>query len=282
MATDPQKEKSGLEHTAQAASTVKRAVKAGKALAGAAKGAAFGPYGLAAGAAWEGRKVIGKVIIVIVALLLLPVMILMMLPSMLFGGLGDTTEGKDDAVWDNAIVEEAIMNDYSVVIGQYAEACTAVDAVMQNAHAAVIERIQADFSEYGADDTMTLDDPYAMVLPHDSTRIICEYSALTDFEQSIKVNDLTQRLNEYLNYFFFYMVEEVEKTKPSYIQNEDGSYIEVQIPYTQVNYTVIYLGDDYISDDIFCLTEEQKKLAADLADSLKLYLDGGDEGGKTD
>ena len=88
MATDPQNEKSGLEHTAQAAGAVKGAIKAGKALAGASKGAAFGPYGMAAGLAWEGRKVIAKVVIVLVALLLLPVMILMMLPSMLFGGLG--------------------------------------------------------------------------------------------------------------------------------------------------------------------------------------------------
>ena len=76
MATDPQKEKSGLEHTAQAAGAVKGAIKAGKALAGASKGAAFGPYGMAAGLAWEGRKVIAKVVIVLVALLLLPVMIL--------------------------------------------------------------------------------------------------------------------------------------------------------------------------------------------------------------
>ena len=60
MATDPQKEKSGLEHTAQAAGAVKGAIKAGKALAGASKGAAFGPYGMAAGLAWEGRKVIAK------------------------------------------------------------------------------------------------------------------------------------------------------------------------------------------------------------------------------
>ena len=134
MATDPQKEKSGLEHTAQAAGAVKGAIKAGKALAGASKGAAFGPYGMAAGLAWEGRKVIAKVVIVLVALLLLPVMILMMLPSMLFGGLGggDTAETVDDAVWDESIVEEALMNDYSVVTEHYEEACTAVDTVMRN------------------------------------------------------------------------------------------------------------------------------------------------------
>ena len=284
MATDPQKEKSGLEHTAQAAGAVKGAIKAGKVLVGASKGAAFGPYGMAAGLAWEGRKVIAKVVIVLVALLLLPVMILMMLPSMLFGGLdsGDAAETVDDAVWDESIVEEALMNDYSVVTEHYEEACTAVDTVMKNAHADVLAEIQADFAGYGPNDTMTLNDPYSASLPHDSTRIICEYSALPDFEKTIKVNDLTKKLTEYSDNFFFYMVVEEAKTKTSYVPNEDGTYTVTEIPYTHVNYTVIYLGDDYITEDIFGLTEEQKTLAADFADSLSLYLDGGENDGTTD
>ena len=290
MATDPQKEKSGLEHTAQAAGAVKGAIKAGKALAGASKGAAFGPYGMAAGLAWEGRKVIAKVVVVLVALLLLPVIILMMLPSMLFGGLGggDAAETVDDAVWDESIVEEALMNDYSVVTEHYEEACTAVDTVMRNAHADVLAEIQADFAGYGANDTMTLNDPYSVILPHDSTRIICEYSALTDFEKTIKVNDLTKKLTEYrinsvnADNFFFYMVVKEAKIKTTSVPNEDGTYTEVQTPYTQVNYTVIYLGDDYITEDVFGLTEEQKTLAADFADSLSLYLDGGEDDGTTD
>lgn len=283
MATDPQKEKSGLEHTAQAAGAVKGAIKAGKVLAGASKGAAFGPYGMAAGLAWEGRKVIAKAAIVLVALLLLPVMIVMMLPSMLFGGFGgDTAETVDDAVWDESIVEEALVNDYSVVTEHYEEACTAVDTVMQNAHADVLAEIQADFAGYGANDTMSLNDPYSASLPHDSTRIICEYSALTDFEKTIKVNDLTKKLTDYSDNFFFYMVVEEAKTKTSYVPNEDGTYTVTETPYTHVNYTVIYLSDDYITDDVFGLTEEQKTLAADFADSLSLYLDGGEDDGTTD
>ena len=284
MASEPGKEKSGLEHVAAAAGAVKGAIKAGKALAGASKGAALGPYGMAAGLAWEGRKVIAKVGIVLVALLLLPVMILMMLPSMLFGGLGgggDSAETVDDAVWDESIVEEALINDYSVVTEHYAEACTAVDTVMQTAHADVLAEIQADFAGYGENDTMTLNDPYSAVLPHDSTRIICEYSALTDFTKTIKVNDLTKKLTEYSDNFFFYMVVEEAKVKTTPVPNDDGTYTEVQTPYTQVNYTVIYLGDDYITEDVFGLTEEQRLLAADFADSLSLYLDGGDESGTT-
>ena len=277
MATDPQKEKSGLEHTAQAAGAVKGAIKAGKALAGASKGAAFGPYGMAAGLAWEGRKVIGKVIIVVVALLLLPVMILMMLPSMLFGGFGsdDAADTGSGAIWDDAVVEDAQLNDYTVITEHYTEACSIVDSVMQAAHADVLARIQADFAGYGVNDTMTLEDPYSETLPHDSTRIICEYSSLTDFEKAIKVNDLTKKLTEYLDNFFFYIVVEEAKTGISYVQNEDGTYTEVPVSYTQVNYTVIYLGDDYITEKVFGLTEEQKALAADFADSLALFFDRG-------
>ena len=60
-----------VDTAASAAHTVKGAIKAGKAISGAAKGAAAGgPYGAVAGAVWAGRKHIGKIIAVIVILLL--------------------------------------------------------------------------------------------------------------------------------------------------------------------------------------------------------------------
>ena len=62
-----------VDTAASAAHTVKGAIKAGKAISGAAKGAAAGgPYGAVAGAVWAGRKHIGKIITVIIILLLLP------------------------------------------------------------------------------------------------------------------------------------------------------------------------------------------------------------------
>ena len=100
MASDSQQEKNGVEYTAQAANIAKGALKTGKALAGASKGAAFGPYGMAAGLAWEGRKVIAKAAIVFAALLLMPVMILTMLQSMLFVGIGGEDGEEDDGTTD--------------------------------------------------------------------------------------------------------------------------------------------------------------------------------------
>lgn len=77
-----------VDTAASAAHTVKGAIKAGKAISGAAKGAAAGgPYGAVAGAVWAGRKHIGKIVAVIVILLLLPVLFVLMLPGLIFGGL---------------------------------------------------------------------------------------------------------------------------------------------------------------------------------------------------
>ena len=56
--------------------------------AGAAKGAAAGPYGMLAAGLWENRKAIGKILAAIGALLLIPVLFLLMLPSLIFGNLG--------------------------------------------------------------------------------------------------------------------------------------------------------------------------------------------------
>ena len=77
-----------VDTAASAAHTVKGAIKAGKAISGAAKGAAAGgPYGAVAGAVWAGRKPIGKIIAVIITLLLLPVLFVLMLPGLVFCGL---------------------------------------------------------------------------------------------------------------------------------------------------------------------------------------------------
>ena len=257
-------EKSGLEHTAQAAGAVRGAMKAGKALAGASKGAAFGPYGMAAGLAWEGRKVIGKVILAVIAFLLLPVVLLMMLPGALFGG-SDADDplnpSAENAVWDESAVEEILFDDYGAVSETFNDACDAVDSVMQSAYEQVLLDIRTDFVSYVEGYTMTLTDPYTEKLPHDSTRIICEYSVLTDMEEELNITELTKKLSGYKENFFFYMVV------------ENG---------TEIEYTVIYLGDEYITEDIFGLTEEQTELAADLADSLKLYMEEGEDDGTTD
>lgn len=70
-----------LKKGVQAVNAVRGAVKTGKAIAGAAKGAAVGgPYGAAAGFVLGNRKLIGGIVIAVIAVMLIPVMLICMLP----------------------------------------------------------------------------------------------------------------------------------------------------------------------------------------------------------
>lgn len=76
-----------LETGASAAHLIHGAVKTGKAVSGAAKGAAVGgPYGAVAETLWAGRKHIGRIAAAVAVLLLIPVLFVLMLPGLIFDG----------------------------------------------------------------------------------------------------------------------------------------------------------------------------------------------------
>ena len=108
-----QQERSGLNEAAEisvhAAGAVRGAIKTGKAVSGAAKGAAVaGPYGAAAAALWTHRKAVAAII---AGLLVLPVLFIMLLPSLIFGGLTKAgVEGSPDTpiLNDNVAIVENI------------------------------------------------------------------------------------------------------------------------------------------------------------------------------
>ena len=111
-----------LQKTAQTAQMVKGAIKTGKAIAGAAKGAAAGgPYGAAIGLVWGNRKLIGKIIIAVIAVLMIPIMIICMLPSIIFGGLVDAFSPDDP--------DTPILNSSTVINDNLTEISTSVSTV---------------------------------------------------------------------------------------------------------------------------------------------------------
>ena len=108
-----ERQKNGLEEAletgASAAHLARGAVKAGKAVSGAAKGAAVGgPYGAAAGALWEGRRLIGKILAAAAVLLLLPVLFVLMLPGLIFDGFSSAFSPAD--------TENPILNSEAAVV----------------------------------------------------------------------------------------------------------------------------------------------------------------------
>lgn len=115
-----------LQKSAQAAQAVRGAVKTGKAIAGAAKGAAAGGvWGAVAGFAWENRKFVGKVIIAATAVLMIPIVILCMLPGIIFGGFGNSHSPADP--------DTPIMNSSAAIDSNLVEISTAVSCVLSEA-----------------------------------------------------------------------------------------------------------------------------------------------------
>ena len=153
-----------LEKGAKAAHAVRGAVKTGKAIAGAAKGAAVGgPYGAVAAALWQNRKTVAKVMAAVGFLLFLPVLFVLMLPSMIFGGL-DTGTGS-----------APILNDNSAIIENIAEADAIIGTALSDNHAAALSEIQKDIEALETGIEHQIIDPYEETLPYNSSLIISQY-----------------------------------------------------------------------------------------------------------
>ena len=133
-----------VETGASAAHTIRGAIKTGKAISSAAKGAAAGgPYGAVAGAVWAGRKHIGKIIVAVIALLMLPVLFVLMLPGLIFGGLTNAFSPSDPEI--------PILNSETAIIENANEITFTLNGILGEALDDVLARIEADFAASGAD-----------------------------------------------------------------------------------------------------------------------------------
>ena len=128
-----------VETGASAAHTIRGAIKTGKAISSAAKGAAAGgPYGAVAGAVWAGRKHIGKIIVAVIALLMLPVLFVLMLPGLIFGGLTNAFSPSDPEI--------PILNSETAIIENANEITFTLNGILGEALDDVLARIEADFA----------------------------------------------------------------------------------------------------------------------------------------
>lgn len=264
-----------LEKGASAASLIKGAVKTGKAVSSIAKGAAAGgPYGAIAGALWDNRKVIGKIIIGIIALLMIPVIFVMMLPGLIFGGL---TEAYSPADPDNPILNSSAAITYATT-----EITSSVDAVLAEALAQVLARIESDFTASKADQ-IDIENPYATRMLYDANKLVSMYcAAKKDDYASISVEDLSNMLRAHMEILYTYTVTEETRT----IMTTDPETGE-SVPLTQTDpetgevttvtekwriYKISFTGESYFEDRVFALTDDQKELAANYSSNLSLFM----------
>lgn len=254
-----------VDTAASAAHTVKGAIKAGKAISSAAKGAAAGgPYGAVAGAVWAGRKHIGKIIAVIVILLLLPVLFVLMQPGLIFGGLLNAFSPSD--------TKQPILNSETAIVESANDITFTINSILGEALDDVMVRIEADFASSGADQ-MEVKNPYSSGLVYNANLIISQYCATRDEDfERISLDDLAAVLRENKEQLYSYTgtQENREVTIEDPETGEDTITIEVWMVYT-----IRYNGESYLADSVFSLTDEQKELAADYASNLSLFLGDG-------
>lgn len=264
-----EEQKSGFSEAvdvgASAAHTIRGAVKAGKAVSAAAKGAAAGgPYGAAVGAAWAGRKHIGKIIVAAIALLMLPVLFLLMLPGLIFGGLTNAFSPADSEV--------PILNSEVAITESANEITFTINGILGEALDDVIARIEADFAASGADH-MEIKNPYSAGPIYNANLFISQYCAAMDKDfENISLDNLAAILRQNRQHLYSYTskqeIRETTETDP-----ETGE--ETTVSETWMIYTIQYNGESYFSDTVFRLTDDQKNLAADYASNLSLFLGDG-------
>ena len=254
-----------VDTAASAAHTVTGAIKAGKAISGAAKGAAAGgPYGAVAGAVWAGRKHIGKIIAVIVILLLLPVLFVLMLPGLIFGGLINAFSPAD--------TEQPVLNSETAIVENANDITFTINSILGEALDDVMARIEADFASSGADQ-MEIKNPYSSGPVYNANLIISQYCAARDEDfESISLDDLAAVLRENKENLYSYTSarESREVTSEDPETGEETTTTEIWMVYT-----IRYNGESYLADHVFALTDEQKELASDYASNLSMFLGDG-------
>ena len=233
---------------AETANKIKGAVKTGKAIASASKGAAAGgPYGAAAGFLWENRALVAKILAAMAFLLMLPILFIMMLPSLIFGGLSDNPD-------------MPVMNDGAVIYQNITEAEGIVSGILQEQHDAVINKINDEISSLGENSSGNIVDDYASGVPFNNFLLISQYSASKDFAE-INLNDFKGIITGKKSRLF------------SYTTASSGS-MEGGVTKTTVTYTVTYVGESYFSEHVFMLDDESRNTAFDYAENLSLHIYG--------
>ena len=257
------REESGLDQASHVAHTVHGAVKAGKAIAAAAKGAsAAGPYGAVAGALWESRRHAGKIAVIVVVLLLLPVLFILLLPSLIFGGL--TSSGSDPG-------GQPILNDNAAIIESSNEIAFTITQVLGEGIDDVKEQIAQDFAETGGDQYEVIN-PYAESILSNTNAIVGQYCAFRDQDwERIALADLEQTLRDGMEHLYTFTRTSTTRSIPDDPDTEDDeSGTEVWY-----YYTIVYQGEAYLADHVFHLSAQQKELADDYAQNLSVFLGDG-------
>ena len=256
-------EKSSLSQAASTAQTIHGAIKTGKAISAAAKGAAAGgPYGAVAGLALGAGQHAGKILAVVAVLLMLPVLFILMLPSLIFGGL--TSSGSSS---------QPILNNNTAIVQNTNNIAFAVNQVLGEGVADAEARIAQDFASTGGDNYEIVN-PYASDMTSNVNSFIAQYCAAKgESWDTISLADMQSILR--LGKSSLYSYTRTSETRTVEDDDPDTADVVETKEETWYIYTLVYNGESYFADTVFHLTDDQKTLAGDYAQNLSLFLGDG-------
>lgn len=251
MSEEQDSRHSPLSQATSAANTVKGAVKTGKAVANAIRGASAGPYGILAAGLWENRRSIAAIIVVCLFLLILPVLLL---PPLIFSnrGLHDTPTN--------------VMNDNALISENIKETEIEIETILQNKHDALIDEIEREAQKLGENEEYSITDSFIDKIIFESTLIISQFCASQEDYRKINLDTLKHLLNDKTDKIFTYHVDISEREEV--VNQETGETKTI----THYEYIVDYAGDSFYAEHVFRLDESQLQLAADYADNLHIFL----------
>ena len=263
-----------LQKTMQAAQAVRGAVKTGKAIAAAAKGAAAGGVWGALGAfAWENRKFLTKVLIAATAVLMIPIIILCMLPSVIFGGFGDSHSAADP--------NTPILNSSVAIDSNLTQISTTVSTVLSERMTEVLQAIEDDYANCTADGKEIIN-PHESAPNFNANLFVGQYCAAKNEDYTtVSIADMESMLRQGKDKLYSYTKKEEQRSVETITETVtvDASTGEETVTQTVtvttenwIVYTVVYNGESYFADEVFHLTSEQKDLADDYAYNLSLFL----------
>ena len=263
-----------LQKTMQAAQAVRGAVKTGKAIAAAAKGAAAGGVWGAIGAfAWENRKFLTKVLIAATAVLMIPIIILCMLPSVIFGGFGASHSAADS--------NTPILNSSVAIDTNLTQISTTVSTVLSERMTEVLQAIEDDYANCTADGKEIIN-PHESAPNFNANLFVGQYCAAKNADYTtVSIADMESMLRQGKDKLYSYTKKEEQRSVETITETVtvDASTGEETVTQTVtvttenwIIYTVVYNGETYFADEVFHLTAEQKELADDYAYNLSLFL----------
>ena len=251
MSEEQDNRHSPLSQAASAANAVKGAVKTGRAIANAARGASAGPYGMIAVGLWENRRLVILMIALCLFLFILPVLLL---PSLIF-----SNQGLDD-------VSSKVMNDNTLITENIKETEIEIETILRNKHDGLIDEIELEAQRLGENEEYSITDSFIDKIIFESTLIISQFCASENDYRKINLDTLKQLLKERTDEIFTYHVEISERKEV--VNQETG---ETKI-ITHYEYIVDYAGDSFYAERVFRLDKDQLQLAEDYADNLHLFL----------